>query len=48
MISPMPIKLYTSRRVLMPETRMIVNSELAASFDSAYIVPISAAIGINS
>ena len=32
---PMPSRFISSRRVLMPDTRMIVNSELAASFESA-------------
>ena len=35
MAMPMPSKLASSRRVLMPDTRMIVNSEFAASLDSA-------------
>jgi hypothetical protein len=32
---PMISRLFSSRWVLIPDTRMIVNSELAASFDSA-------------
>jgi hypothetical protein len=47
-IKPTRTTANASDRVLIPDTRMIVNSEFAASCDSAKMAPISAAIGISS